>query len=93
MEGRFTGPAAILLRFHKPYGVLSQFTDGEGRRTLKPYLPHSDIYAAGRLDRDSEGLLLLTNHGGLQHWFSLPRHKVVQGYWALLVQTPIAATL
>lgn len=93
VEGRFTGPAAILLRFHKPYGVLSQFTDGEGRSTLKPYLPHADIYAAGRLDRDSEGLLLLTNHGGLQHWLSHPRHKVEKGYWALLEQTPNAGTL
>jgi len=83
----------MLLRFHKPYGVLSQFTDADGRATLKTYLPQPDIYAAGRLDRDSEGLLLLTNHGGLQHWLSHPRHRVEKGYWALLDQTPDAATL
>ena len=93
VEGRFTGRAAMLLRFHKPYGVLSQFTDEDGRATLKSYLPLPHIYAAGRLDRDSEGLLLLTNHGGLQHWLSHPRHKVEKGYWALLDQTPDAATL
>ena len=93
VEGRFTGPGAILLRFHKPYGVLSQFTDGGGRATLKSYLPQPRIYPAGRLDRDSEGLLLLTNHGALQHWLSHPRHKVEKGYWALLDQTPDAGTL
>lgn len=93
VEGRFTGGAAMLLRFHKPYGVLSQFTDGDSRTTLKTYLPQPHIYAAGRLDRDSEGLLLLTNHGGLQHWISHPRYKVEKGYWALLDQTPDAATL
>ncbi|WP_421020685.1 pseudouridine synthase, partial [Klebsiella pneumoniae] len=75
-----TGPSRLLC-FNKPYGVLSQFTP-EGRwRGLKEYIDVPGVHAAGRLDADSEGLLLLTNDGPLQARIADPRFKMEKTYW------------
>lgn len=71
-----------LIVFNKPYGVLSQFTDTSGRPTLKDFLPGILAYPAGRLDFDSEGLLLLTDDGRWQQRISDPRFKLPKTYWA-----------
>lgn len=70
----------MLILFNKPFGVLCQFTDREGRPTLADYVRHKDVYAAGRLDRDSEGLLLLTDDGALAHRITDPRHRQSKTY-------------
>jgi 23S rRNA pseudouridine2457 synthase len=70
----------VLIALNKPYGVLCQFTDAQGRRTLADLVPQKDVYAAGRLDRDSEGLLLLTDDGRLAHRLTDPRHKQPKTY-------------
>ena len=72
---------AKLILFNKPYQVLSQFTDTEGRKTLADFIDIDAIYPAGRLDYDSEGLLLLTDSGQLQHQISHPRRKMPKTYW------------
>jgi 23S rRNA pseudouridine2457 synthase len=71
---------AELILFNKPCRVLSQFSDERGRSTLADYIPVTDVYAAGRLDYDSEGLLLLTDDGALQQRISHPRHKLWKRY-------------
>mgnify|MGYP000191628274 CR=1 FL=1 len=70
-----------LILFNKPYGVLSQFTDPNGRPTLTAHIRETGFYAAGRLDHDSEGLLLLTDDGQLQHQIAHPRNKLPKTYW------------
>lgn len=70
----------MLIAFNKPYGVLCQFTDAAGRPTLADYVQQTDVYAAGRLDQDSEGLLLLTDDGRLAHRLTDPRHKQPKTY-------------
>jgi 23S rRNA pseudouridine2457 synthase len=77
------------LIFHKPYGVLSQFTQETPKHsTLKDYIPIPDVYAVGRLDWDSEGLLLLTNDGQLQHRLSHPRFGHQRTYWVQVERIP-----
>ena len=70
----------MLVLLNKPYGVLCQFTDPEGRPTLANLVAQENVYAAGRLDRDSEGLLLLTDDGALAHRITDPRHRHAKTY-------------
>ena len=82
-----------LIAFNKPYGVLSQFTP-EGRWAgLKDYIALPGVYVAGRLDADSEGLLLLTSDGALQARISDPRHKMEKTYWVQVEGEPDEAAL
>lgn len=70
----------MLIALNKPYGVLCQFRDPDGRPTLAEYVRYKDVYAAGRLDHDSEGLLLLTDDGALAHKLTDPKHKQPKTY-------------
>ena len=83
-----TNLASRLIRFNKPYGVLSQFTPEGKWRALDEFIPVKDVYVAGRLDADSEGLLLLTNDGKLQARIADPRFKMDKTYWVQVEGVP-----
>ncbi|MDH3342581.1 MAG: pseudouridine synthase [Gammaproteobacteria bacterium] len=71
-----------IILFNKPFDVLCQFTDDQGRATLADFIKEKNVYAAGRLDRDSEGLLILTDDGKLQNKITAPEHKLEKTYLA-----------
>ena len=80
------GRAVVLL--NQPYGVLCQFTGGDGRSTLADFVDIAEVYPAGRLDADSEGLVILTASGSLQARIAHPRHKMHKTYWVQVEGTP-----
>ncbi len=83
----------MMILFNKPFNVVCQFTPHEKHATLKDYIPIPDVYAAGRLDTDSEGLLILTDDGALQHRLSHPKHKEIKTYWVQVEGSPTQADL
>ena len=89
----------MIVLFNKPFNVVCQFSSHDpkngkdGHATLKDFIPIANIYAAGRLDTDSEGLLILTDDGALQHQLSHPKHKEIKTYWAQVEGAPTDADL
>src|ERR1700756_5064918 len=83
----------MLIAFNKPFGVICKFRPEPGRLTLADYINVPNVYPAGRLDTDSEGLMLLTDDGVLQARIANPRHKLAKVYWAQVEGTPTEAAL
>lgn len=83
----------MIILFNKPFNVVCQFSPHEKHNTLKDFIHISDVYAAGRLDTDSEGLLILTDDGKLQHRLSDPKHKEIKTYWVQVEGSPSDAEL
>jgi 23S rRNA pseudouridine2457 synthase len=89
-----SGPGAEVVLLNKPWGVLCQFSpDGSGKPTLADFVPVADVYPAGRLDADSEGLVVLTADGALQARVANPRHRLAKVYWAQVEGVPEPAAL
>jgi 23S rRNA pseudouridine2457 synthase len=82
-----------IILFNKPYGVICQFSPDGTHPTLKDFIDLPGVYAAGRLDTDSEGLLILTDDGALQHRISHPRHKLAKTYWVQVEGIPTPEAL
>ncbi len=82
-----------VILFNKPFGVLCQFSSSAGRKTLANFIDVPHVYAAGRLDLNSEGLLVLTDDGALQYRLSDPRHKLEKIYWVQVERSPERAAL
>jgi 23S rRNA pseudouridine2457 synthase len=78
----------MIIVFNKPFNVLCQFTDKEGRKTLSDFIPIKNVYAAGRLDFDSEGFVVLTDDGKLQNKISDPENKLEKTYWVQIEGIP-----
>jgi 23S rRNA pseudouridine2457 synthase len=83
----------MLIAFNKPFGVACKFSPEPGRATLADYIDVRDVYPAGRLDTDSEGLLLLTDDGILQARIAEPKHDIAKVYWAQVEGSPTATAL
>jgi 23S rRNA pseudouridine2457 synthase len=84
----YNGPMSRIILFNKPYGVITQFSQDGEHPTLKDFIPVPAVYPAGRLDVDSEGLVILTDDGALQHRISHPRHKLPKTYWVQVEDVP-----
>lgn len=82
-----------ILLFNKPFGVICQFSQDGMHPTLADYIPVPEFYPAGRLDTDSEGLLVLTDDGQLQHRITDPKHKLLKTYWVQVEGVPTEAAL
>uniref|UniRef100_A0A832LJG7 Pseudouridine synthase n=1 Tax=Ignavibacterium album TaxID=591197 RepID=A0A832LJG7_9BACT len=83
----------MIILFNKPFNVLCQFTDKVGRKTLADFIPFKNVYPAGRLDYDSEGLVVLTDDGKLQHLISDPKNKMPKTYWVQVEGIPTQEAL